>query len=90
MISVRHCNELSEVSGTDDSGAVVYSGGVDSRGNAADMEDKAIDVMQSLGKGMTSWMVIIPRPKAMFFSDFMCQMYMWWLLFPVFHGGKLQ
>lgn len=37
---VRHCNELSEVMERDDSGAVVYSGGVDSRGNAVDMRIK--------------------------------------------------
>ena len=73
---VRHCNELSEVMERDDSGAVVYSGGVDSRGNAVDMEDKAIDVMQSLGKRYDQLDGYYPRPKAMFFSDFMCQMYM--------------
>ena len=73
---VRHCNELSEVMERDDSGAVVYWGGVDSRGNAVDMEDKAIDVMQSLGKRYDQLDGYYPRPKAMFFSDFMCQMYM--------------
>lgn len=86
---VRHCNELSEVMERDDSGAVVYSGGVDSRGNAVDMEDKAIDVMQSLGKGMTSWMVIIPGRRLCFLGFHVSDVYVW-LLFPVFHGGKLQ
>ena len=79
---VRHCNELSEVMERDDSGAVVYSGGVDSRGNAVDMEDKAIDVMQSLGKRYDQLDGYYPRPKAMFFSDFMCQMYMCGYYFP--------
>ena len=79
---VRHCNELSEVMERDDSGAVVYWGGVDSRGNAVDMEDKAIDVMQSLGKRYDQLDGYYPRPKAMFFSDFMCQMYMCGYYFP--------
>ena len=79
---VRHCNELSEVMERDDSGAVVYWGGVDSRGNAVDMEDKAIDVMQSLGKRYDQLDGYYPRPKAMFFSNFMCQMYMCGYYFP--------
>ena len=66
----------------DNSGAVVYSGGVDSRGNAVDMEDKAIDVMQSLGKRYDQLDGYYSRPKAMFFSDFMCQMYMCGYYFP--------
>ena len=79
---VAHCNALSEEMERDDSGAVVYSGGVDSRGNAVDMEDKAIDVMQSLGKTYDQLDGYYPRPKAMFFSDFMCQMYMCGYYFP--------
>lgn len=79
---VRHCNELSEVMERDDSGAVVYSGGVDSKGNVVDMEDKAIDVMQSLGKTYDQLDGYYPRPKAMFFSNFMCQMYMCGYYFP--------
>ena len=79
---VSHCNALSMEMERDNSGAVVYSGGVDSRGNAVDMEDKAIDVMQSLGKRYDQLDGYYPRPKAMFFSDFMCQMYMCGYYFP--------
>lgn len=79
---VTHCNELSGMMERDDSGAVVYSGGVDSQGNAVDMEDKAIDVMQSLGKTYDQLDGYYPRPKPMFFSDFMCQMYMCGYYFP--------
>ena len=79
---VWHCNELSEIMERDGSGAVVYSGGVDSRGNVVDMEDKAIDVMQSLGKTYDQLDGYYPRPKPMFFSDFMCQMYMCGYYFP--------
>ncbi len=79
---VSHCNALSMEMERDESGAVVYSGGVDSRGNAVDMAGKAIDVMQSLGKTYDQLDGYYPRPKAMFFSDFMCQMYMCGYYFP--------
>ena len=79
---VSHCNALSIEMERDASGAVVYSGGVDSKGNVVDMEDKAIDVMQSLGKRYDQLDGYYPRPKAMFFSDFMCQMYMCGYYFP--------
>ena len=79
---MTHCNELSLVMERDDNGAVVYSGGVDSRGNVVDMEDKAIDVMQGLGKTYGQLDGYYPRPKPMFFSDFMCQMYMCGYYFP--------
>ena len=79
---VSHCNALSMEMKRDESGAVVYPGGVDSRGNAVDMEGKAIDVMQSLGKTYDQLEGYYPRPKAMFFSDFMCQMYMCGYYFP--------
>lgn len=67
-----------------------YSGGVDSRGNAVDMEDKAIDVMQSLGKRYDQLDGYYPRPKAYVFLGFHVSDVYVWLLFPVFHGGKLQ
>lgn len=79
---VYHCNALSTEMERDESGAVVYSGGVDSRGNTVDMEGKAIDVMQSLGKSYDQLDGYYPRAKAMFFSDFMCQMYMCGYYFP--------
>lgn len=79
---VAHCNVLSEEMERDADGAVVYSGGVDSLGNVVDMEDKAIDVMQSLGKTYGQLDGYYPRPKPMFFSDFMCQMYMCGYYFP--------
>lgn len=79
---VSHCNALSMEIERDDSGAVVYSGGVDSKGNAVDMAGKAIDAMQNLGKSYAQLDGYYPRPKAMFFSDFMCQMYMCGYYFP--------
>ena len=42
---VSHCNALCMEMERDDSGAVVYSEGVDSKGNAVDMAGKAIDAM---------------------------------------------
>lgn len=79
---VAHCNALSKEMERDDSGTVVYSGGVDSRGKTVDMEDKAIDVMQRLGITYGQLDGYYPRPKPMFFSDFMCQMYMCGYYFP--------
>ena len=79
---VGHCNELSAVMERDAGGAVVYPGGVDSTGKTVDMEDKAIDVMQHLGKTYDQLDGYYPRPKAMFFSDLMCQMYMCGYYFP--------
>ena len=79
---VSHCNELSAVVERDSTGAVVYRGGVNSRGDLVDMEDKAIDVMQNLGKTYDQLDGYYPRPKPMFFSDFMCQMYMCGYYFP--------
>lgn len=79
---VSHCNELSAVVERDSTGAVVYRGGVNSRGDFVDMEDKAIDVMQNLGKTYDQLDGYYPRPKPMFFSDFMCQMYMCGYYFP--------
>lgn len=79
---VGHCNELSAVMDRDADGAVVYPGGVDSTGKTVDMEDKAIDVMQHLGKTYDQLDGYYPRPKAMFFSDLMCQMYMCGYYFP--------
>lgn len=79
---VSHCNALSMEIERDDSGAVVYSGGLDSKGNAVDMAGKAIGAMQNLGKSYAQLDGYYPRPKAMFFSDFMCQMYMCGYYFP--------
>ena len=79
---VSHCNALSMEMERDDSGAVVYSGGADSKGNAVDMAGKAIDAMQNLGKSYAQLDGYYPRPKAMFLSDFMCQMYMCGYYFP--------
>lgn len=55
----------------DDSGAVVYSGGLDSKGNAVDMAGKAIGAMQNLGKSYAQLDGYYPRPKAMF-SRILC------------------
>ena len=79
---VAHCNELSTVVERDSTGAAVYIGGMDSTGKTVDMEDKAIDVMQNLGKTYDQLDGYYPRPKPMFFSDFMCQMYMCGYYFP--------
>lgn len=66
----------------DDSGAVVYSGGLDSKGNAVDMAGKAIGAMQNLGKAMPSWMVIIRDRRLCFLGFYVSDVYVR-VLFPV-------
>lgn len=85
---VSHCNALSMEIERDDSGAVVYSGGLDSKGNAVDMAGKAIGAMQNLGKAMPSWMVIIRDRRLCFLGFYVSDVYVR-VLFPVFHGSKL-
>lgn len=79
---VLHCNELSAIMERNAEGAVVYRSGANGNGNSLDMEGKAIDVMQSLGKTYGQLDGYYPRPKPMFFSDFMCQMHMCGYYFP--------
>ena len=76
------CNRLSAQMERDGQGNILYSGSVDKVGNIVDMEDKAREAMQKLGikyDQLDGW---YPRPKAMFFSDMMCQQYMCGYYFP--------
>lgn len=75
------CNELSGKVVRDGEGTIIYSG-VNQAGEPVDMKDKAIEVMQHLGKTYPQLDGYYPRPKAMMFSDFMCQQYMCGYYFP--------
>ena len=75
------CNTLSAMVERDENGTIVYYG-VNAAGEAVDMEDKAIEAMQQLGKTYSQLDGYYPRPKAMMFSDFMCQQYMCGYYFP--------
>lgn len=77
----QKCNELSQMVERDEAGTILYQG-VDEAGKSVDMEDKAIEVMQRLGKTYPQLDGYYPRPKPMMFSDFMCQQYMCGYYFP--------
>lgn len=70
---VHRCNELSAVVERDTKGDIVYNG---------DMAEEAILQMQKLGEIYTGLKGFYPRPKPLFFSDFMCQQYMQGYYFP--------
>lgn len=88
----EECNRLSGIMKRDDSGVVVYTGadGTEisrrssegwSRGLSC-MADQARELMGDLGKVYPQLEGWYPRPKAMFFSDFMCQQHMQGYYFP--------
>lgn len=79
---VTRCNSLSQQMERDLEGAVVYSGSVNKDGKNVDMEDKAIETMQQLGKTYPQLDGFYPRPKKLLSSDFMCQQYMCGYYFP--------
>ena len=77
----QKCNELSKLVERDKNGVILYNG-VNQAGEPVDMEDKAIEMMQQLGKTYPQLDGYYPRPKPMMFSDFMCQQYMCGYYFP--------
>ncbi len=88
----EECNRLAEVMERDESGMVVYIGadgteisrrdGENWSGGLGCMADEARELMQGLGAVYPQLDGWYPRPKAMFFSDFMCQQYMQGYYFP--------
>lgn len=79
---VEQCNRLSGEVERNEDGSVRYAGSLSEDGRAIDMEDKARETMQQLGQSYPQLDGWYPRPKAMFFSDFMCQQYMLGYYFP--------
>ena len=75
------CNELSARMERSEDGTILYQATND-RGEAVDMEEKAIEAMQQLGKAYPQLDGYYPRPKPMIFSDSMCQQYMCGYYFP--------
>jgi hypothetical protein len=74
---VEKCNELSAQINRNEQGKVEYTGSSLDNGDISDMQDKAVEAMKNLGmKGY------LPRPKALVFSDFMCQQHMQGYYFP--------
>lgn len=78
---VEQCNTLCQQVERAEDGTILYHG-VNSNGEAVDMEDKAVEAMQHLGKTYPQLDGYYPRPKPMMFSDFMCQQYMCGYYFP--------
>lgn len=88
----EECNRLAEVMERDESGMVVYIGadgteisrrdGENWSGGLGCMADEARELMQGLGAVYPQLDGWYPRPKAMVFSDFMCQQYMQGYYFP--------
>ena len=70
---VKKCNELSEQVPHDENGNVLYTG---------DMKGTAIKAMQELGDDYPRLSGYYVTPKALYFSDFMCQQYMQGYYFP--------
>jgi hypothetical protein len=76
------CNRLSAQMARDEKGYILYPGSVSEAGNEIDMADKAREVMGQLGTQYAQLDGYYPRPKPMFFSDFMCRQYMLGWYFP--------
>ncbi len=79
---VEQCNVLSRQVERNEDGTVKYTGSLSKTGELLDMEDKARETMQQLGESYPQLDGWYPRPKAMTFSDFMCQQYMQGYYFP--------
>lgn len=70
---VHQCNELSAQMERDENGDIIYNG---------DMKQEAITVMHVMGETYGGLSGYYPKPKALAFSDFMCQQYMQGYYFP--------
>ena len=81
-MAASECNRLALEMERDERGMVVYSGSRGAEGTLLDMADKAREQMERLGETYPQLKGYYPRPKAMFFSDFMCQQYMQGYYFP--------
>lgn len=85
---VTECNALCEEILRDENGKVIYTGMMDDLLGASEKEiqmamaDEARLVMRKLGEDYPQLDGWYPRPKAMFFSDFMCQQHMKGYYFP--------
>ncbi len=87
-LAAESCNRLSGQMERDETGMVLYQGSTGELAEAAyreqlcDMADQARGLMRQLGQDYGQLDGWYPRPKAMFFSDFMCQQYMQGYYFP--------
>lgn len=70
---VERCNTLCMQMERDENGDIFYNG---------DMKEEAIRAMRVLGESYGGLRGFYPKPKALLFSDFMCQQYMQGYYFP--------
>lgn len=76
------CNRLAGAMERDRSSMVLYKDSNGDSGNLEDMADKARELMRQLGEDYPQLQGYYPRPKALHFSDFMCQQHMQGYYFP--------
>ena len=81
MVATR-CNELADSMERDETGMVLYKGGLEKKAALEDMADEARGLMAALGKEYPQLDGYYPRPKALLSSDFMCQQHMQGYYFP--------
>lgn len=79
---VEQCNSLSLKMERAQDGSILYTGSILKNGEVGDMGEKAIELMQDLGKTYPRLDGYYPKPKPLLSSDFMCQQYMQGYYFP--------
>lgn len=79
---VEQCNELSLKMERAQDGSILYTGSTLKNGKEGDMGEKAIELMQDLGKTYPQLDGYYPKPKPLLSSDFMCQQYTQGYYFP--------
>lgn len=79
---VEQCNGLSPQMERAQDNSIVFTGSVLKDGSVGDMGEKAIEIMQALGKTYPQLDGYYPKPKALLCSDFMCQQYTQGYYFP--------
>lgn len=79
---VEQCNELSLKMERAQDGSILYTGSTLKSGKEGDMGEKAIELMQDLGKTYPQLDGYYPKPKPLLSSDFMCQQYTQGYYFP--------
>lgn len=79
---VTRCNQLSEEVLRDDQGNILYEESANEAGDIVEMGEKAVEIMQALGKTYPQLDGYYPTPKPLMSSDFMCQQYMQGYYFP--------
>lgn len=78
----ENCLILSKEIKRDENGRAVYECSIGADGEMLDMADNARQLMGRLGETYAQLDGYYPRPKPLFFSDFMCQQYMCGYYFP--------